>query len=85
MSRNSRKVSKVRKPFTRNDAEKNAQLHNALRNVQDAIDALANAGVATENWGEYETIKHFENELSEFLSCDSGEAGFEPYLIATAK
>ena len=82
MSRNS---SKVRKPFAPDAEAKNAKLHDALRNVQDAVDALSAAGASAENWSDYETMKHFENQLSEFLSNDHGECGFEPYLVATAK
>ena len=82
MSRNS---SKVRKPFAPNAETKNAKLHDALRNVQDAVDALNAAGAGAENWADYETMKHFENQLSEFLSSDHGECGFEPYLKETDK
>ncbi len=75
-----RKHIKQNKPFTPNIEKRDAQLHNALRNVQDAVDALALAQESATMWGDYETIQHFKHHLSEWLSSDNDEAGYEPYL-----
>ena len=82
MSRNS---SKVRKPFTPDAEAKDALLHKAMSDVQEAMDALTAARDHAENWADFETLIHFKSQLTEFFSSDNGECGFEPYVRATAK
>lgn len=82
MSRKVRKSSKIEKPFTPSATRKNAQLHKAMSDVREAIDALELAKASADNWADFETLVHFRGQLRAFLSSDGGECGFEPYVMA---
>jgi hypothetical protein len=70
----------TQKPFTPNATEKVEKMTEAATAVLTAIQALEAAQTHAENWAEWETLGYFKRQLSEFMSCDHGEAGFEPYL-----
>lgn len=68
------------KPFTHNPKAKLEKMARAANKVREAIAALEQAKKHAEHWAEYETLEYFKHELEEFMSCDNGEAGFEPYV-----
>jgi hypothetical protein len=72
------------KPFTPNASKKVEQMTNAANQVFSAIRALEAAQKSAEHWAEWESLGSFKHELEQFLSCDHGEAGFEPYLVRVA-
>jgi hypothetical protein len=70
-------------PFTNNPAEKVEKMTEAANHIYEAINALSEAQKCAEHWAEYETLQYFKKQLTEFMSSDHGEAGFEPYLEKT--
>jgi len=69
-----------KKPFTPDQNAKVEKLNEASTAIREAIRALKDAKKSAEHWAEWETIGAFEYQLQEFMSCDHGEAGFQPYL-----
>lgn len=75
----------AQKPFTP-DPDKNMEaLVDAANHVYSALKALDKARLSAENWAEYSTLNSFKLELVRFMSCDNGEAGFDPYIVKTSE
>jgi hypothetical protein len=68
------------KPFTPNVNKKIEAMTEAAIAILTAIQALEKAQTSAEHWADWETLGAFKAQLAEFMSCDSGEAGFEPFL-----
>lgn len=68
------------KPFTNKPQEKATKMIEAASHILSAMHALEDAQGCAEHWAEYETLGYFKTQLAEFMSCDEGEAGFEPYM-----
>lgn len=76
---------KQERPFINSPEEKIEKIAEAAAHILSAIQALTNAQKAVENWAEHSTLTYFKAELEQFMTCDNGEAGFEPYLIKTSE
>jgi hypothetical protein len=73
------------KPFESNPEALMEKMTEAANGVLDAIRALEMAKNNVENWAEWETLEHFKKDLHQFMICDNGEAGFQPYLETKAE
>lgn len=71
----------TKKPFTADKKKKMKALIAAANHICEALKELEEAKDVVEDWSEYSTLSHFRTQLVEFMSCDSGQGGFEPYLM----
>lgn len=67
-----------------------ANLKDAEWSVRHALAMIAGVIEAVEqepkrDWPLYGSLRHFETELREFLSSDSGEAGFSSFVARQSK
>lgn len=76
----SRKMNRVPQPFKKDEVLRNIHLIDAQAHVEKAIAELNEAMKSAEHWADYETMVHYRSQLSEFLSSDGGECGFDPYV-----
>ena len=72
-------------PFTNKPEEKMEKMVEAATHILSAIQALAEAQRVVENWAEHSSLTYFKLELEQFMICDQGESGFEPYMIKTSE